>query len=77
MLGMGGSRDTRVRPVADLDEAPNLWPCPALEAAAHRLSQAVRLEEGGDSSEASLPAAVVLSHSPQGCCRRQGSLQIM
>ena len=57
--------------------APILWLCPALEAAAHCLSQALGLEEGGDSSEASLPAAVVPSCSPQGWCRRQGSLRVM
>lgn len=45
---------------------PILWLCPTLEAAAHRLSQALGLEESGDSSEASLPAAVVPSGSPRG-----------
>ena len=72
---MEGSRDARVRPIADVDGAPTLWLCPTLEAAAHRLSQALGLEEGGDASEARLPAAVVPSRSPQGCCRRQGSLR--
>ena len=56
--------------------APILWLCPMLEAAAHRLSQALGLEEGGDSCEASLPAVVVPSGSPQGCHRTQGSLRV-
>lgn len=74
---MGGSRDTRVRPVADLDEGPHPMAVPALEAAAHCLSQALGLEEGGDSSEASLPAAVVPCRNPQGWCRRQASVRVM
>lgn len=74
---MGGSRDTRVRLIADLDEGPHPVAVPRPGSSCHCLSQALGLEEGGDSSEASLQAAVVPSHSPQGCCRRQGSLQVM
>lgn len=51
---MEGSRDTSVRPIADVDGAPILWLCPTLEAAAHCLSQALGLEEGGDATEARL-----------------------